>query len=113
MNDKILTTIKKLLGIASDFTAFDTDILININSTFNVLAQLGVNESNKFIATNESVWSDYLTNDENLEMIKTYIYMKVKVIFDPPATSFVMDSYKQMISEYEWRINVAVESETL
>lgn len=110
MNENILATIKKLLGINEDYEYFDADVLININSAFSVLAQLGVNDSKGFIATADSEWSDYLPSDENLEMIKTYIYLKVKKTFDPPSSSFVLDSIDSQIAELEWRINVAVET---
>lgn len=110
MEDNILNTIKKLLGSNADFTAFDTDILININSAISVLAQLGVNDSKEFVVDADSVWGDYLTSGDNLEFIKTYIYLKVRKTFDPPASSFVLDSIEKQIAELEWRINVAVET---
>ena len=82
MEENILTTIKKLLGLTEDYTVFDLDILININSTFSVLAQLGVNDSEEFIATEDSNWSDYITNGNNLEMIKTYIYLESLMVME-------------------------------
>lgn len=113
MEEKILNTIKKLLGINSDYTVFDTDILIGINSSISVLSQLGVNDSKEFIVDKDSVWSDYLTSGENLEMIKTYIFYKTKIGFDPPQSSFVLDSIEKQINELEWRINVAVETKCI
>lgn len=113
MEDNILNTIKKLLGINEDYEYFDPDVLININSAFSVLAQLGVNDSKGFVADSESVWSDYIPKDENLEMIKSYIYLKVKKTFDPPSSSFVLDSIDSQIRELEWRINVAVETDCI
>lgn len=113
MEENILETIKKLLGVNSDYDSFDTDILININTAFSTLAQLGVNDSIEFVADKDSVWSDYLTAGNNLELIKTYIYLKVKTVFDPPASSFVLDSIEKQIAELEWRINVAVETKCI
>ena len=110
MEENILVTIKKLLGLNLDYSVFDLDILININSAFSVLAQLGVNNSDEFVVDAESNWSDYLSEGKNLEMIKTYVYLKVKSIFDPPQSSFVLDAINKQLAEYEWRINVAVET---
>lgn len=110
MNESILTTIKKLLGITEDYTHFDEDILIHINSVFSILAQLGVGPEDGFsIKDKSTVWDDYLDSDLLLSDVKTYIYMKVKVVFDPPLSSVVMESMNRTIAELEWRINVAAE----
>lgn len=110
MNDSILTTIKKLLGIAEDDTSFDTDVMININMALNVLFQLGVGPETGFSITgNTETWSDYISDMSKLEMIKTYIYLKVKLIFDPPQSSRVIESIENQIKELEWRANVQVD----
>lgn len=110
MNDSILTTIKKLLGIAEDDTSFDTDVIININMALNVLLQLGVGPKNGFSITgNTETWSDYINDMSKLEMVKTYIYLKVKLIFDPPQSSRVIESIENQIKELEWRANVQVD----
>lgn len=110
MNDSILTTIKKLLGIAEDDTSFDTDVIININMALNVLLQLGVGPENGFSITgNTETWSDYIDDMSKLEMVKTYIYLKVKLIFDPPQSSRVIESIENQIKELEWRANVQVD----
>ena len=110
MNDSILTTIKKLLGIAEDDTSFDTDVIININMALNVLLQLGVGPENGFSITgNIETWSDYIDDMSKLEMVKTYIYLKVKLIFDPPQSSRVIESIENQIKELEWRANVQVD----
>lgn len=107
MTDSILTTIKKLLGIEADYTAFDMDIIVHINSVFNVLQQLGVGPAFS-IEDASSTWDDYTTNAD-VNMVKTYIYMKVKMMFDPPLSSVSADAYNSNIKELEWRLNVAVD----
>ncbi len=110
--DSILTSIKKLLGIAEDYKHFDNDIIIHINSVFMILNQLGVGPANGFSISDEfATWADYLPEDnKNFEAVKTYIHLKVKLIFDPPLSSTVAEAMKQMISELEWRLNVEAES---
>ena len=111
MNDSILTSIKKLLGITEEYEHFDQDIIIHINSVFMILNQLGVGPSNGFSITDKTaVWSDFISEGANLESVKSYIYLKVRLLFDPPTTSAVMESMNRMISELEFRLNVSVES---
>lgn len=108
--NSILTSIKKLLGIAEDYTHFDQDIIIHINSMFLTLNQLGVGPRDGFsIEDSSTKWTDYISDVKKLEAVKTYIYLKVKLIFDPPLNSSVLESYKQIISELEFRLNVEVE----
>lgn len=110
MNDSILTSIKKLLGITEEYEHFDQDIIIHINSVFMILNQLGVGPSNGFSITDKTaVWSDFISEGANLESVKSYIYLKVRLLFDPPTTSAVMESMNRMISELEFRLNVSVE----
>lgn len=117
MSESILTSIKKLLGIAEEYDVFDTDIIIHINTVFMTLNQLGVGPSTGFrIESKVDTWDDFIDADADPEMldliqaVKTYIYLKVKLIFDPPLSSAVMESMKQSINEYEWRLNVRAES---
>ena len=111
MNDSILTSIKKLLGITEEYEHFDQDIIIHINSVFMILNQLGVGPSNGFSITDKTaVWSDFISEGANLESVKSYIYLKVRLLFDPPTTSAVMESMNRMIFELEFRLNVSVES---
>lgn len=106
MEENILNSIKKLLGIPEDYTAFDQDIMIHINSVFMILSEMGVGPSNGYsLKDGTEKWGDFISDDKNLEGIKTYIYMKVKTIFDPPLNSAVLASMKELISEFEWRIN--------
>ena len=111
MNDSILTSIKKLLGITEEYEHFDQDIIIHINSVFMILNQLGVGPSNGFSITDKTAaWSDFISEGANLESVKSYIYLKVRLLFDPPTTSAVMESMNRMISELEFRLNVSAES---
>lgn len=112
MEESILTSIKKLLGITSEYTHFDTDIIIHINTVFMTLHQLGVGPSEGFrIQDNTAVWNDFVEEDDNLDAVKTYIYLKVRLLFDPPLNSSVMASMQQSINEFEWRLNIQAESE--
>ena len=111
--ESILTSIKKLLGIAEEYEHFDNDIIMHINSVFMILTQLGVGPSKGFMITDSSAsWDDFLPKDsEKLQAVKTYMYMKVRLMFDPPTSSAVMESMNRTISELEWRLNVAVDPE--
>lgn len=112
MEDSILTSIKKLLGISEEYTQFDEDIIMHINSVFLNLTQLGVGpEEGFFIEDDTTDWDDFVDIESNmpLQAIKTYIYLKVKLLFDPPLSSSVIESTNRMIAELEWRLNAAVE----
>ena len=112
MDESILTSIKKLLGIPEDYEHFDQDIIIHINSVFMILNQLGVGPNEEFTITDKTaVWSDFILDNKKIESVKTYVYMKVRLLFDPPLSSAVMDCINKVISEMEWRLNVAAESE--
>lgn len=112
MNESILTSIKSLLGIGEDYDAFDTEIIMHINSALSVLSQLGVNDANGYIVTSaDNKWSDIIKEGRNLEMVKTLIYFKVKKAFDPPQNGTVMSALDAQISELEWRVNVEVDPE--
>ena len=110
MEDSILLSIKKLLGIAPEYEIFDPDIIMHINSAFSVLTQLGVGPAEGFMIhdANDS-WSQFVTQDARLEMVKSYVFLKVRLLFDPPSSSAVMDAMNRQINEYEWRLNVAAE----
>lgn len=109
--ESILTSIKKLLGIEEDYEDFDPDIIMHINSVFMILNQLGVGPSVGFsIQDAESVWTDFMPVGSNLEAVKSYIYLKVRLMFDPPSGSAVMDAINRTISELEWRLNVAADT---
>ena len=107
----ILTSIKKMLGIAEDYEHFDMDLIIHINSVFFVLTQLGVGPKDGFtIQDKNAVWSDFISEEEYLESVKTYVYLKVRMIFDPPLSTAVQKSITSVINELESRLNIAAES---
>lgn len=109
MFESILVSMKKLLGPDVNYGAFDIDLIMHINSVFVVLKQLGAGPD--FSITGEfETWSDYLGTRKNLELIKTYMYCKVRKIFDPPTSSTVMQAFDSMIQELEWRINVETDN---
>lgn len=109
--ESILTSIKKLLGIAEEYEHFDPDIIMHINSVFMILTQIGVGPSEGFAIEDEtSTWTDFITDTTRVEAIKSYVYLKVRLIFDPPTSSAVIESITRTINELEWRINVAAES---
>lgn len=102
--ESILLSIKKLLGIMPDYTQFDDDIIIHINTAFATLNQLGVGPSEGFMIEDRfAEWQEYTTS-KNLTMIKTYIYLKVRLLFDPPTSTALIESINRTISELEWRI---------
>jgi hypothetical protein len=109
--ESILTSIKKLLGIEEEYTHFDADLIMHINAVFMILAQMGVGPQEGFSISDEgSTWDDYIPNLQNFEIVKSYMYLKVKLLFDPPTSSSVKESYARMISEFEWRLNVAADT---
>lgn len=109
--ESILTSIKKLLNITEDCIDFDSDIVMHINSVFSVLTQLGVGPSEGFsIEDDTTTWDDYISDDLTLSMVKTYIYQKVRLVFDPPSNSAVLASTERIIQELEFRLNVAAET---
>lgn len=109
--DSILTSIKKLLGINESYDCFDADIIMYINSAFVTLSQIGVSEADEFSIEDDSkTWDDFIDDNIIVGMIKTYIYSKVKIMFDPPTSSIVMEALNKSIMESEWRIQAAVSS---
>ena len=106
VDDRILPSIKKLLGMTDDYDYFDQDIIIHINTAFATLKQIGVGPTNGFyISGDDTTWSEFVTTG-TYEDVKTYVYLRVKLVFDPPSSSAAMESYKAMINELEWRLQV-------
>lgn len=104
--ESILTSIKKVLGIYEDDTSFDVDIIMHINTVFMILRQMGIGPSRGFsVITAYDTWDDYLSDSSLIESVKTYVALKVKLIFDPPASSAVIEAMNRTISELEWRLN--------
>ena len=110
MEDSILFTVKKHLGIADEDTGFDLDIIMDINTVFGILTQLGVGPAEGYsIEDDASTWSDYLQDNTLLEMVKTYMYLKVRMIFDTPTSGSMNSAHEQLIAELESRINYMVD----
>lgn len=108
--ESILTSIKKQLGLTAEYNVFDDQIIMHINSTFMVLNQLGVGPPEGFYIEDDiATWSDYLGDPVKLQMVKTYMGHKVRLLFDPPSSSAHMNAITQTINEFEWRLNVAVD----
>lgn len=108
--ESILTSIKKLLGISEEYTHFDDDLIMHINSVFLVLTQLGVGPEQGFVIEDDtSYWTDFIEDSIQLQAVKSYMYLKVKLLFDPPLSSAVIESTNHTIAEYEWRLRLAAE----
>lgn len=113
--DSILNTIKKLLGVDVDDDSFDADITIHINTGIFALSQMGIGPKNVFVVNSiEQKWSDYIDSSAtNLEGVKSYLYLKTKLIFDPPTNSTVIDAINKSLNELEWRMMEAIETNNL
>lgn len=108
--DSILDSMKKLLGISNDYNHFDQDIIIHINTAFMSLRQIGVGPKGGFaIHGSEETWGDFLLDMKTLESVRTYLYLKVRLIFDPPTNSAVVEIFNKNINEIEWRLNSEVD----
>lgn len=113
MSDSILVSIKKLLGITEEYDYFDADVIMHINMAFMVLYQLGVGAKTPFsIEDASATWSDFMGDSTDLAGVKTYVFLKVKLVFDPPQSSAAMEAIKQNIAELEWRLNVTADPAT-
>lgn len=109
--DSILTSIKKQLGIDAEYDVFDPDIILLINSAFSILNQLGVGPEDPFtIEDASSGWHEFLTNGKDIAMVREFIYLSVKMTFDPPASSYVLNACDKRYKELEWRLNSLAES---
>lgn len=106
----ILDSVKKDLGIMPDYTHFDPDIIMDINTALSILTQLGVGPASGFsISDNTAEWDDFIPDDPRLEMVKSYVSKKTKQLFDPPNTGPLSDAFNKVLDELVWRINVAVD----
>lgn len=105
MEESILKSTKKILGLADNYTAFDLDVITHINGAFSILEQLGVGPTEGFMIDDDrDEWRDYDVPQNQLNLIKTYIFLKVRLLFDPPTSSFLIDATNKQLAEYEWRI---------
>lgn len=106
MEQSILISTKKILGIADDYTVFDLDIITHINSAFSTLTQLGVGPAIGFmIEDSEAEWANFIGIDLQLNVVKSYVFLKVRMLFDPPTTSYLITAMEKQIEELEWRLN--------
>jgi hypothetical protein len=113
MEQSILKSTKKMLGLDASYTAFDLDVLTNINVSFSTLTQIGVLPDAGFsIVDNTTNWSSLNLSTPLLSMVKSYVYLKVRMLFDPPTTSFLIKAYEDQIKEYEWRLKTLKEYES-
>ena len=113
MNSSILTSVKNFCGIDADCADFDTIILGHINAVLSIVTQVGAGlESGLYVTDDSTTWSDFIGNDPKLSMVRSYVECKVKLIFDPPTNSAVLESMKELIKEFEWRLNVAADTNT-
>lgn len=107
MEQNILISTKKILGISADYTVFDLDITTHINTAFSTLTQLGVGPAEGFmIETGEEVWQDFIDTDMQYNAVKSYVFLRVRQLFDPPSTSYLISAVERQIQELEWRLNV-------
>ena len=107
MQESILVSVKKLLGIAPEYEVFDTDIILHINSALSVLTQLGIGPSKGYMIRDANdLWSDFVKDDPRQELLKVYVYLRVRLIFDPPSSSSVIEAINNQIKESEWRLTV-------
>lgn len=113
MEPSILKSTKKILGVGEADTSFDVDILIHINSVLAVLTQVGIGPANGYsIEDDTATWDAFIGTDPRLNLVKTYLYLKVRLMFDPPGTSYAIDAMEKQIAEFEWRLNVMREEES-
>lgn len=110
MENSILLSTKKVLNLAPEYTAFDQDVIMHINAAFSILNQLGVGPVEGFTIQDESaVWDDFILlpgSEPSQSLVKTYVQLKARFLFDPPTTSFLLEAMSNQIKEYEWRLNV-------
>lgn len=113
MEPSILKSTKKILGVGEADTSFDVDIMTHINSVLAVLTQVGIGPSNGYMIEDDTTtWDAFIGTDPRLNLVKTYLYLKVRLLFDPPGTSYALDAMKEQIKEFEWRLNVMREEES-
>lgn len=107
--DSILGSIRKLIGgIAETESPFDEDLIIHINSVFTIIHQLGVGPKEPFAIVDDSeTWSDFFEDRQTINLVKSYLYLKTKLIFDPPTTGVLHEAMERQVSEFEWRLKVA------
>ena len=112
INDSILSSVKIMLGLTDEYDVFDLSIINHINSVFTILSQIGVGPAEGFIIEDKTaVWSDFIQDAKLYQLVKSYVVLKVRLLFDPPMSSAVMECYRTQINEYEWRLRTLIESQ--
>lgn len=112
MEPSILKSTKKILGVGAADTSFDVDIMTHINAVLSVLTQVGIGPNNGYMIEDDTAtWDAFIGTDPRLNLVKTYLYLKVRLLFDPPGTSYAIDAMEKQIAEFEWRLNVMREEE--
>lgn len=107
MEESILTSTKKILGLSQSYTAFDLDIITHINTAFSTLTQLGIGPTEGFMIEDTTpVWDDFIAQDYQLNSVKTYVFLRVRLLFDPPTTSYLIEAFEKQLEEIEWRLSV-------
>lgn len=111
-NESILTSVKKGVGgLLEEDESFDSDLILHINTVFSKLTQLGVGPNEGFsISDKSSTWSDFIGSDARMNMVKSFVILSVRMLFDPPTSGSVSKAFEEQIAEYEWRLNVQAES---
>ena len=110
MDESILTSVKKALGPEEDYEHFDPEIIMYVNSVLATLTELGVGPVEGFMIQDKGAkWNDFISDDKLLNLVPTYVYLKVKLLCDPPTAGAVLEAMERQASQYEWRINVAAE----
>ena len=111
--DSILTSVKKMLGITAEYTHFDADIIMHINSVFMILNQMGVGPREGFsISSDVETWDEFTNDNLTIESVKSYMYLKVGLLFDPSTNSNVLEARNRLVSELEWRLNAIADTES-
>jgi hypothetical protein len=112
LSESILVSIKHAVGIPDDYDVFDPDVIMHINTAFATLNQLGIGPAQGFRIEDESAtWDSVLNGDDRFNDAKSYVFLRVRMLFDPPSTSFLLEAMKEQIKEFEWRLNVKREEE--
>lgn len=113
-NTRILDTVKKSLGLTEDYPIFDPDIIMHINTVLASLIQMGIGPESGFVVEDSSaLWSDFTNDDSLIQQVKTYVSLKVRLLFDPPASSVVMNSINETLKELEWRLYVKKDNDRI
>jgi hypothetical protein len=106
VENSILLSVKKILGLPEDYTAFDFDVITHINSVFVTLNDLGIGPDNGFMIEDDvPTWSEFVGEDPRQNSVRTYVSLRVRMLFDPPTTSYLINAMNEQIKELEWRLN--------